>query len=205
VPHRLALTFMLVVALLAACNWWLEPAQALEWARAMVTLPLIWIGAILYRQWVLRIMKRRGQIEDVPVRRYFRTAATLFVLAVGAFQIAKLSLGLAFALGLAQDPEILRRLLGVVYGVVAVLTGNALPKILTPLSMLPEGGAPRLQAARHFVGRALILLGVLLVVLFSVAPLQMARDMGSWLGFGFVVTVLLTVVWMNLGPRSREA
>jgi hypothetical protein len=199
-PLLLALTGLTVA--LAAWNWVLAPDHAFRWVRAMLVLPAMWGGLILFEQWTLRGQRRRGIDDDVAVRRYGDAALTLVCLGVGILPAALLGLRLLVAYGFA--PDVGRRVAALTTGAILIALGNALPKILTPLSMLPPGGAARQQAARRFVGRVFVLLGGTLAAASLLAPPELATFARDWIGVSVVVTVLLAIAWMNTGLPGRE-
>jgi hypothetical protein len=199
-----ALGLALLVAVLASWNWVLVPNQALRWLRGMLVLPALWVGLTVYRQWMLRSLRNRGRDDEAAVRRYFDSAILLVFVALGVPQVIGYVLALGIALGGPERGDLGRRVSGLIASVVIVAIGNALPKILTPLSILPPGGAVRQQAARRFVGLSFVLMGLTLATAFLFAPIEFAAAFRRWIAAaGFLVTAG-AIVWMNMGPAHRE-
>ena len=86
-----------------------------------------------------------------------------------------------------------------------IVIGNTLPKILTPLAMLPSGGAERISAARRFLGTTLVCLGSITALTFFLAPVGFAESLRQWVTFAILLTWLGAIIWMNLGGARREA
>jgi len=203
--QRLALGIVLAVALLAGVNWLLSPEQALRWLRAMLTLPALLLVLSLWHLWILRTRRTASDDDRAAISRYFGAALTLAFVAVGIRQITLSGLEIWVALGGRDgDLEIERRILGLAAAVVFVVLGNALPKILTPLAMLPLDLAERVTRARRFVGAAWIVIGLVMAFAFLSLPLELAQAAARWGTLAGILAVLGAIVWMNLGPARRE-
>jgi len=200
----LAFAVMLAVALLAAANWLLSPEEASQWLRAMLVLPLLWLGLTLWHRWTLRSLRERHVDDEAAVTRYFGSTLSLLIVAFGIWRIAALSLEIwGRTGGQGADVELERRVLGIATGMFLIFIGNALPKILTPFSMLPPDLAARVTTARRFIGTTWFMLGLTTLLAFMVAPLGMAATLSWWtLGAGGGAMVG-GIVWMNATPLRR--
>jgi lysylphosphatidylglycerol synthetase-like protein (DUF2156 family) len=196
---------MLAVALLAAVNWVLTPEDATRWLRAMLALPSLWLVLTLWRFFTLRSLRKPACDEAAAVTRYFAATLSLVVVGIGIWQVASLSIETWVRLAdSGAHPETERRVLGVAAGAVLVFIGNAMPKILTPFSMLPPDLAARVTAARRFVGTSAVLLGSTTILAFLVAPTEIAGELLRWALGASAVAFVGAIVWMNLSPSRRE-
>jgi hypothetical protein len=196
---------LFAVVLLAFVNWILSPDRALHWLRVMLMLPVLWLGLTLWLRSTLGSLRRRG-IEDVSaVRRYFDSAVSMAFLAVGVFQIVRLGLGIWVSQGdHGADLDAERRILGLASSAVFVIIGNALPKTLTPLAMLPVRQAELVTVARRFIGTTLVILGLVTALAYVSAPLAYARTLLKLAAGVSLVAVLSGIVWMNLSASRLE-
>ena len=202
--QRIVWTMVLAVGLLALVNWTLRPDEALRWLRAMLTLPALWLLMTLWRLATLRSRRRRGT-DGASVTRYFVSAMTLAFLPLGLVEIVALGLKIWSETGGHRvDLDVERRILGLAVSAVFVIVGNALPKILTPLSMLPRELAERVTAARRFLGTTLVVLGLLTALAFVWAPLALAANSLRWAAAAGLLAFVGAIVWMNVGAAGRK-
>lgn len=201
--HALPVATVVAVVLLAGANWVQDPGQALRWLRSMLILPALLLGLTL---WYLRIGRSPGSPDDTSARRrYFHSAQTLAVLAVGIPLVTSNALELWVRLGhRGASLDVEHRILGLSSAAVFLVVGNALPKILTPLSILPLALAERVTRARRTAGTILVILGVVMTVAFLAMPVPFATALARWCYIGGVTTVLVAIVWMNVGTAREE-
>jgi hypothetical protein len=203
--QRLAAGMLVAIVLLAGVNWILSPEQALRWFMAMLSLPLLCLGLSLWYVWKRRSSSAADADDQLAMQRYFHAVLTMIVLAVGIRQIASFGLEIWVRFGDHHaDLEFERRILGLATSAMYVIAGNALPKILTPLSMLPLHLAERVTSARRFIGTTLVILGLVLAVAFLLLPLEFAKSLERWTIIGSLLTILGAIVWMNAGPARHE-
>jgi hypothetical protein len=203
--QRLALAMVLAVMLLAGVNWILNPEDAGRSLGGMVTLPLLCLGVTFWYVRARRSARPSDADDESAMRRYFGAALTLAVLAVGFPQSARFGLNIwGHFGGHLGGPEFERRALGLTASAVYIVYGNALPKILTPLSMLPLHLAERVTRARRFVGAVWVVLGLVLAFAFLRMPLDVARALAPRVFIVSMVTVVGAIVWMNLGQGGDE-
>lgn len=113
---------------------------------------------------------------------------------------------LAVAVGLARrqglvDADLARRASGVIVGLMAIVTGNFLPK-LRPLGAA-QNGVAAYAASERAAGWILLLSGVEFVLLFAFAPLRFARSMFPLVAFGSLFVIAADWIWVVLQARSR--
>lgn len=192
---------MALVGVLALGNALTTPEQGRRWLVAGLLLPVLWLGLALWYRWVLAGVRQRGTGDPSDVRRYFLSAATLFVFALGVRQTVILGLDLWSGLGGPPlPPDVERRVIGGLYGVVLIGVGNALPKILTPLALLPRRHAERVTVARRFVGTTLVVLGLAVALASLTAQVAFAVRVLRLAGLAVVLSTLGAIVWMNVAP-----
>ena len=201
----LAAAIVLLVVLLAGANWMVSPERAPHWLLGMLVLPLLWLGAMLWYVWLRRSRPAASPDDERASRRYFVSALTLAAVTVGIWQIAHFGLEIWVTIGdHGADLTFERRILGLASSAVFVVYGNALPKILTPLSILPLHLAERVTSARRFVGTTFVVLGLAMAMAFLMLPVASARVLAHWAALGGCLTLLGAIVWMNIGPAEGE-
>ena len=203
--QRVVLVMLLAVVALAGVNWLLRPDEAAKWLRAMLIPPLFWLGQTAWHLSVLKAVRRRGVEDGSAVTRYFDSVMVLVlaVLVLPLFVRTVIELWLVAGHGPAH-PDVAPRILGVAIGLVFVGAGNALPKILTPLSMLPLERAELVTSARRFVGTALVVLGLATMVAFVSAPFAVATVLLRWARVVGLGVLLGAAVWMNVRAGRLE-
>ena len=109
----------------------------------------------------------------------------------------------AAALAFAQrmgllEPAATKRGLGLIIGVMVIVTGNFLPKV-RPLNAPGVNPAKAATAAERLAGWILVLVGIVDVGLFAFAPLDLAQRISAVLGFGAIVLIALNWAWLIRG------
>lgn len=201
--RRFALAMGVALAVFGAWNWALRPDEPIRWLRGMLLVPGAWCALALYRRLVVRSVHDHDGADRAAVSRYFDSAMAL-VVAAGCPILVGYGLGIWTRLVGPIGPEAGRRILAVSVGVMFVVTGNIVPKILTPLVMLPPGRAGRQQQARRFFGLITVLLGLTLTASAVLAPLDVVfavRRLAMVVGG---LAVLAAIVWMNAAPSQPE-
>jgi len=201
---RLTLAMGLALVVSGAWNWVLRPDEPLRWLRGMLLVPGAWCGMTLYRRLVVGSARDRSEADQAAVRRYFESAM-LLVVAAGAPILVGYGLRIWTTFFPSFDAGTGARILTCTAGLVFVVVGNVLPKILTPLSMLPRGRAGRQQEARRFLGLVMVLLGLTFAAASIVAPLGVLSRVGRWTPAVFVLSTVAAIVWMNVAPAQPEA
>ena len=199
--QRTVFAVIVFVVLLAGLNWVLEPDAAAGWLKSMLVLPVMCAGAWLLSRWILHA--RAPRPDDEAVLRYAAQAGRFFLIAIsffGGMQIIELSFAAAESLGAAANPDLEFRFKGLVGGAMLVVLGNELPKILTPMSLLPGDGATRVSIMRRFVGRAWAITGLVIFAAMLAAPVELAASIRRSMGIVGLSVTVAAILWMNFGP-----
>jgi hypothetical protein len=203
--HRFVPAVLLAVMSLPIVNWALRPDRALHWLGAMLFLPGIWLGLTLWHLATLRSRRRRGLDDEAAIARYFGSTMSFVFLAVGLFQIVLFGLQIWVEVADQRiDLDVERRILGLTSSAVFVIVGNALPKILTPLSLLPREQAELVTAARRFAGTVLVILGLAAALAFLTVSLALAMALLRWAMLAGLLTIFGAIVWMNVTAAGRK-
>jgi hypothetical protein len=118
--------------------------------------------------------------------------------------VVSLSAKLAFALGMIADASLSQRLTMAIQGGFFVFTGNAIPKLLRPLSSMRCDGATE-QALRRFSGWTWVLTGAGFAVSWLVLPLHLAEPVSVALILGGGFAIAMRIVRLRWTARHREA
>jgi hypothetical protein len=177
--HLVAASVATLVAALAAADWALAPAKASSWMIAIATGLGIWI--------VVALMGRARSFEDYSPSE--RSHLTTSIIAAGVILVVALSRTWASAIGISGG-EFFDRGLGVLSGLVLLLLGNMMPKILAPLTA--KRCAPsQVIAIQRFSGWAFVLDGLVCIIASLVLPLSEGQDVSM---IATIVTLLLVAV-----------
>jgi len=200
---RLAVAMGFALAALGAWNWILSPDQPIRWLRGMLYIPFAWGVIALLRGLAVRWWTDGRPIDTKAARRYSDSALRLVVVGGGPMLV-----GYALAIWAAEfgsiGPDARMRAVAFTTGGMFMVVGNMVPKILTPLSMLPPGRAGRQQEARRFVGLILVLLGFTVVVASILAPVAYVPMILETSVVVLVLATLAAIVWMNVAPSLPE-
>jgi hypothetical protein len=127
---------------------------------------------------------------------YTRSVKTMILGFLG-FGLAAAALAFADKFGYLNPPAV-KRFMGLIIGVMIVITGNFLPKTrpLNAPGVNPPGPA---AAAERFAGWVLVVAGIAYVGLFVFAPLDQARKISSIIGIVAMIYVAASWAWMMRG------
>ena len=159
-------------AALAGANWFVRPERAAAWAVELAV-----VGGLA----VVFVSVARSRSGDA-IRRAIVFAGLMLAIA--------LSVKLAAALGATAHDDLAERATMVILGAFIVVTGNALPKTLTPLSVL-RCDAARAQTFHRFAGWAWVLSGLALSVAWLALPVGIAQVLTLVL----LPACMLTIAW----------
>lgn len=202
--YHLAPVLVLLTALAAAGNWYLRPDRATAWAIGMLTLPVLWVVASL----LLRTQRRRAG-KDLPdnaaherrsqgIRLGMTVAGTIMLTSLGAQGLG--------TLGVTSDPDLSRRSTMIVMGALLMFMGNAMPKMLTPLSVLQCDGS-RTQAFQRLAGWTWVGVGLGWCLAWIALPVHLARPVSVAMmvaGTGPVVVQGIRL-WRSKGRTAPPA
>lgn len=122
--------------------------------------------------------------------------------------LAGLLLGVALALRLLSpaymNPDIARRTMGVLMGAVVVVYANAVPKVLSPLTLMHCDPLTE-QSLRRFAGWSLAFGGLAYATMWAIAPLKNASVLAAWFLGATVLLVIVRLVWIVArGSNTHE-
>ncbi|HEX4064817.1 MAG TPA: hypothetical protein VHZ09_02255 [Acidobacteriaceae bacterium] len=158
-PGSLALS-----AALAIGNWWLRPDRAAAWVAALIVIGCM--GLAWFRA-------SRGSAED-GARGKREDSIRAAIVFAALMLLVGLGNRLATASGAASNPDFALRAIMAIAGAFLAFTGNAIPKMLTPLASLRCDPA-RAQAALRFAGWTWVLAGVADCVAWLALPIVHAQ------------------------------
>jgi len=198
----LVLAMGVALAVLGAWNWVLRPDEPMRWLRGIFLVPVTLWAMALYARASIGAVSRRGLDDRAAILRYFDSTMVL-VLAGGVPMLVRYGLGI-WARFQPLDPAVGRRILALSIGVMFVIIGNVVPKVLTPLSMLPPGRSGRQQEARRFFGLVVVLLGLTIAAASLLGPLGLVAAAVWWAAVVGAVALVAAIVWMNAAPSQPE-
>ena len=189
ITNYLAPGLLALSAALAIGNWCLRPDDAHYWAVVLVVIGCM--GQCWFH------VSRHSAEDGAGGKREDRIRAAI----VFAALMLLVSLGnrLAIATGVSSSPDFARRAFAAIAGAFLAFTGNAMPKILTPLASLDCDPA-RAQAARRFAGWTWALAGTAVCVAWLTLPIALAQTATFVL---LPAAMLVTGVQLIL-PRIRR-
>jgi hypothetical protein len=181
---------------LAVVNWYVQPAKAVAWGSAtalLIVLLVVWAYATL--------ILRRPEVE----RTWRQAGASISggVVFAGLILVCSLALKLAMSFGAVDDPDLSQRITNAIMGAFFVFTGNALPKMLTPLSSL-RCDAARVQRFQRFAGWTWVLAGLGFAYVWLVLPVNVAEPVSVLLLMGAVLIIGTQCIRLRRAPQ-REA
>jgi hypothetical protein len=177
--------------LLVAENWYLRPQSAGNWLVVLLVL----MGMTLALVFVSREPKEEAARRDTggSVRRGIVTAGLILVISLGA--------KLAVALGAVHYDDIALRATMAIAGAFLAVTGNAIPKTLTPLAAL-HCDPVKVQAVQRLAGWIWALAGLAVVIAWLTLPINRAQAMCFLLLPSAIVVMLGQVVWLRRAEPS---
>jgi hypothetical protein len=180
----------LVVAALGAADLYFMPQHALTWSIGMGAMAAVWIVAIFAG----RASSARTDSD--------RSFLFLSVALAGLMIAVSLGVPLAGAFGIGGS-TLRDRALGIVLGLMLVVMGNMVPKVLGPLTAKRCSSA-RTQSLQRFTGWIFTLAGLAYVGVWILLPVPEADAIATPLCAAAVVLVLLRWGWAFVSPR-RDA
>ena len=184
ISHSLAPALVLLGAVLVAANWYLRPERA-----------VLWLGGALFLGGLalaLALDRRRAAGDALGSGAVYG----------GLIVVVALGTALATGLGVPDDVDLSRRATMIMAGVFLVVTGNALPKKLTPLAELRCDPAAA-QASHRLAGWTWVLTGLAVVVVWLVAPVELAKAVSLPLLVGGMLPVLFRLFRLRRTPRTK--
>ena len=177
--------------LLLAGNWYLRPQSAGSWFVVLAVL----IGMTL----ALVLASRKSQEEAArrdaggSVRRGIATAGLILMISLGA--------KLGVALGAVHFGDIALRAPMAIVGAFLAVTGNAIPKTLTPLASLQCDPA-KVQAVQRLAGWTWTLAGLAVAIAWLTLPINVAEAMSYLLLPTAILVTVGQAVWLRRAKPS---
>jgi dipeptide/tripeptide permease len=131
-----------------------------------------------------------------PLPQGLRTTA----FSIGGLVAAVLAFALAKEFGVI-DASLAKRVVGMIFGVILIVTGNVLPKVVQPLNARNRADA---MANDRFAGRIFVLAGILYLAVWVLAPKENAMLVSSVIGFGGFVIIFATWALKAITALSRN-
>jgi hypothetical protein len=177
--------------LLVAENWYLRPQSAGVWFVVLLALVAMTLALVL----VSREPKEGAARRDAggSVRRGIVTAGLILVISLGA--------KLAMALGALHYDDIALRATMVIGGAFLAVTGNAIPKTLTPLATLDCDPA-KVQAVQRLAGWIWALAGLAVAIAWLTLPIHLAEAMSFLLLPSAILVTVGQAVWLRRAKPS---
>jgi hypothetical protein len=184
--YYLAPVMLVLNIVLAAVNWYFQPARMGAWLSALVFLG---IAALILFFWSRRSGDAAWQRGVDEIRK-----AIVFA---GLIMLIPLSAKLAVTLGVISDADFSKRVMNAVLGAFFVFTGNAIPKTLTPLSS--QCDPAKVQAFHRLTGWTWVLMGLAYAIAWLVLPLDLAKPVSLAL---LICSMLVVMTQMFRFRRS---
>jgi hypothetical protein len=177
---------------LAAANWYLQPERAATWAAAVVLIVCLALVLVIVSRWKSDPTEP-GAVDSIRSGIVF----------TGLILVTVLSTRLATALGVMENADALRRATMAMVGAFFVITGNRMPKTLTPLAALKCNPA-RVQAFQRFAGWTWVLTGLAFAIVWLLLPLDVAKTVSVILLVSGILVITAQLVRLR-STRRREA
>lgn len=162
-----------------------EPEGMIAFLIAALFLPVAWT--------VIEIKKRNEERDE----RFYESQATIrwSISAAGLLMVAPLAFTLVVSYGVTEalGDDLEQRIMGVLFGVIFLLYGNAAPK--RPVALKDAGCSPeRVQAQSRFAGRMFVLTGLAYTLIWAFAPIEWALPVAMAVLFSGVIVVMASAV-----------
>ena len=183
----------LLAIVLALANWNARPDRALAWSAAIV------VSVILVIVRHLSQLAVRRSSGDAQLARSF--ASVTGAVAFGALMLViPLAVTLAQAYGVLQDPDSGRRATMIVIGAYLAAAGNALPRMLPPVSSMQDNAA-QVQAFHRSAGWTWVVGGLGFAAAWLVLPIDAALPVSVAL---VAAALIVTIVQLLRLRRPRQ-
>jgi hypothetical protein len=177
--------------LLVAGNWYLRPQGAGSWFVVLLFLAGMTLALVLVSREPKEAAARRD--NGSSVRSGIVTAGLILGISLGA--------KLAVALGAVHYGDLALRATMAIMGAFLAVTGNAIPKTLTPLAELQCDPA-KVQAARSLAGWIWTLAGVAVAIVWLTLPVNQAEAISFLLLPSAILVTVGQAVWLRRAKPS---
>ncbi len=191
IPNYIPPALIALNTLLVAENWYLRPQSAGAWLVVLLVLISMTLALVL----VSREPKEEAARRDAgsSVRSGIVTAGLILVISLGA--------KLAVALGAVRYGDIALRATMAIMGAFLAVTGNAIPKTVTPLAALHCDPA-KVQAVQRLAGWIWVLAGLAVAIAWLTLPINLAEAMSFLLLPSAILVTVGQVVWLRRAKPS---
>ena len=194
---RAASALPVIGVVLALANWNARPAAAWGWAAVIVMCAIM----IVVRHRAHRAVRRSP--EDAGSIRTF-ASVTGGVVWGALIIIIPLAVTLAHAYGLVNDPKSGTRATMFILGAYMVVTGNAIPRMLPPVSSM-GGNAAQIQAFRRRTGWMFVLFGLGFAAAWLALPIAAAAPASTALAAAFMILTFVQIFRLRNVRVGRPA
>ncbi len=184
-------TLIAINTLLVAENWYLRPQNARGWFVVLLVL----IGMTL----ALVLVSREPKEE--AARRYAGSSVRRGIVAAGLILAISLGAKLAVTLGAVHPGDIALRATMAIGGAFLAVTGNAIPKTLTPLAAL-HCDPVKVQAVQRLAGWIWALAGLAVAIAWLTLPINLAEAMFFLLLPSAILFTVGQAVWLRRAKPS---
>jgi hypothetical protein len=190
IPNYIPTALIALNTLLVAENWYLRPQSAGAWLVVLLVLIGMTLALVLSRE-----------PEEETARRDAGSSVRSGIVTAGLILAISLGAKLAMALGAVHYGDIaLRATMAIVGGFLAV-TGNAIPKTLTPLAALHCDPA-KVQAVQRLAGWIWALAGLAIAIAWLTLSINLAEAMSFLLLPSAILITVGQVVWLRRAKPS---
>jgi len=172
--------------LLVAGNWYLRPQNAGGWFVVLLVLLGMTLAFILASR----------KPKEEAARRDARSSVLSGIVTAGLILVISLGAKLAVALGAIHFGDIPLRATMAIVGAFLAVTGNAIPKTLTPLAALHCDPA-KIQAVQRLAGWIWALAGLAVVIAWLTLPINLAEAMSFLLLPSAILVTVGQAVWLR--------
>ena len=189
-----------LAAAIAAANWYLDPGGARRWATSLAFCVVMAIALLAARRISRRVTSGASAARNAhaSIRGAVVFASLMFVAALGSQLATELGLGSEAVLS-----ELSKRVTMALTGMFFVMTGNAVPKTLTPLSAGQCADPARAQAFQRFMGWTWVLTGLSFAAAWLTLPLDIAQPVSITCLFAGMAIVVTGIVRLVRSQRPR--
>lgn len=184
ISSRGALALPLAGIVLAIANWNARPAAAWAWIAVIATCVVM--------------VSVRSSGDAASVRKF--ASVTGAVVWGALMMVIPLAVTLAHAYGLIDDADSGRRATMIIIGAYLAATGNALPRMLPPVSSMPCDAA-RVQAFHRLSGWIWVLGGIGWVTAWLALPMDAAGPVSMAL---VALAMIVTIVQLLRLRKPRQ-
>jgi hypothetical protein len=193
ITARVGAALPLVGIVLALANWNARPEAAWAWTAAV----LMFVVMVIVRHFSQLAFRRSS--KDVASVRSF-TSVNSAVVFGALMMVIPLAVTLAYTYGLVDDPDGGKRAAMIILGAYLAATGNAIPRMLPPVSSMQCNGA-RVQAFQRFAGWTWVLGGLGWATAWLALPIDAAGPVSM---AAVVAAMIVTIGQLLRLRRSRQ-